>query len=48
VESVRTWLDEWVYGLKDHNEYLGKLGNETHERLKVEANYSEKINYGEY
>lgn len=48
VESVSAWLDEWVYGLKDHNEYLGKLGNETHERLKVEANYSEKINYGKY
>jgi glutaconate CoA-transferase subunit A len=48
VESVRGWLDEWVYGLKDHNEYLGKLGRETRERLKVEANYSEKINYGKY
>ncbi|HSM72898.1 MAG TPA: CoA-transferase [Anaerolineales bacterium] len=48
VESVRTWLDEWVFGVEDHGEYLQKLGEETLERLKVEANYSEKINYGKY
>jgi glutaconate CoA-transferase subunit A len=48
VESVKGWLDEWVYGVKDHNEYLGKLGQETQERLMVEASYSEKINYGKY
>ena len=48
VESVKTWLDEWVYGMKDHNEYLGKLGQETQDRLRVEASYSEKINYGKY
>ena len=48
VESVKTWLDEWVYGVKDHEEYLQKLGSETRERLKVEENYSEKINYGKY
>jgi len=48
VESVKIWLDEWVYGVKDHDEYLQKLGSETRERLKVEENYSEKINYGKY
>jgi len=48
VESVKEWLDEWVYGVKDHNEYLGKLGQGTLDRLKIEANYSEKINYGKY
>jgi glutaconate CoA-transferase subunit A len=48
VESVKTWLNEWVFGIKDHGEYLQKLGEETLERLKVEANYSEKINYGKY
>ena len=48
VESVKSWLDEWVYGVKDREEYWQKLGAETHERLKVEARYSEKINYGNY
>ena len=48
VESVKSWLDEWVYGVKDYNEYLGKLGQETRDRLMVKAKYSEKINYGEY
>ena len=48
VESVKSWLDEWVFGMKDHNEYWKKLGPETHDRLKIEANFSEKINYGKY
>ncbi len=48
VESVRAWLDEWVYGVKDRAEYWQKLGSETHERLKVEALYSDRINYGRY
>jgi len=48
VESVKSWLDEWVYGVKDRDEYWQKLGEETHERLKVKARYSEKINYGNY
>ncbi|GAB4456719.1 MAG: CoA transferase subunit A [Anaerolineales bacterium] len=48
AESVRAWLDEWVFGVKDRAEYWQKLGSETHERLKVEARYSEKINYGRY
>jgi glutaconate CoA-transferase subunit A len=48
VESVRAWLDEWVYGVKDRDAYWQKLGSEAHERLKVEERFSEKINYGKY
>jgi len=48
VESVKSWLDEWVYGVKDRAMYWEKLGMEKHEQLKVEARYSEKINYGNY
>jgi glutaconate CoA-transferase subunit A len=48
VESVRAWLDEWVYGVKDRGAYWQKLGSEAHERLKVEERFSEKINYGQY
>lgn len=48
VESVKAWLDEWVFNVKDHSEYVKKLGDETYKRLQVEENYSEKINYGKY
>ncbi len=47
-ESVKAYLDEWVYGVKDRDEYWEKLGQKTHKRLKVKARYSEKINYGQY
>ncbi len=46
--AVKSWLDEWVYGVKDRDEYWLKLGEETQERLKVRARYSDKINYGDY
>jgi glutaconate CoA-transferase, subunit A len=48
LDSVRSWLDEWVFGVKDRDGYWQKLGNETHERLKVEARHSDLINYGRY
>ena len=48
TETVKAWLDEWVYGVKDRNEYWGKLGAEVHERLQVKPRMSEAINYGEY
>jgi glutaconate CoA-transferase, subunit A len=48
AEATKRYLDEWVYGVKDRNEYWEKLGVETHKRLEVKARYSEKINYGRY
>jgi glutaconate CoA-transferase subunit A len=48
MDTVKAWLDEWVYGVKDRGEYWQKLGSETHERLKVEARYSDQVNYGNY
>lgn len=47
-ENVTAWLDEWVYDLKDHAEYWAKLGSEAHDRLKVQAAFSEPVNYGRY
>ena len=47
-ESVEAYLDEWVYGVKDRDEYWEKLSQKTRKRLKVKARYSEKINYGQY
>ena len=47
-ESVEAWLDEWVYGVKDREEYWAKLGEEVQKRLEVKPKMSEVINYGEY
>lgn len=47
-EAVKAYLDEWVYGVKDRDEYWQKLGEEAHGRLKVKPRMSEVINYGEY
>lgn len=47
-ESVRAWLDEWVYGTQDHAEYWQKLGEETHRRLQVAPRDSQPVNYGDY
>jgi glutaconate CoA-transferase subunit A len=48
MEAVKSYLDEWVYGVKDRAEYWQKLGPEVHHRLKVEPRYSEVVNYGDY
>ena len=48
VEATRQYLDEWVYGVKDRNEYWRKLGEATHERLAVPQQMSQPINYGQY
>ena len=48
VETVRTYLDEWVYGVKDRDEYWHKLGAEVHKRLKIDPRSSDVVNYGSY
>jgi glutaconate CoA-transferase subunit A len=47
-EGVEAWLEEWVYGVKDREEYWTKLGAEVQEKLQVKARMSEAINYGDY
>jgi len=47
-ETVKSWLDEWVYGVKDREAYWQKLGQEAHVRLQVKPQMSEPINYGKY
>ncbi len=46
--KVRAYLDEWVFGVKDRDEYWQKLGPEAHARLQVRPRLSAPINYGEY
>jgi glutaconate CoA-transferase, subunit A len=48
AEATTRYLDEWVYGVKDRNEYWEKLGTETHKRLEVPEQMSQPINYGKY
>ncbi len=48
AEATKQYLDEWVYHVKDRNEYWEKLGHETHKRLEVAQQMSQPINYGKY
>ncbi len=47
-ETLESWLDEWVYGVKDRAEYWQKLGLDVHARLKVKSKLSTPVDYGEY
>jgi glutaconate CoA-transferase, subunit A len=47
-ESTRAWLDEWVFSVKDRDEYWHKLDAETHTRLAVAPLLSTPVNYGAY
>jgi glutaconate CoA-transferase subunit A len=47
-DSVKQYLDEWVYGVKDREAYWQKLGAKTHKRLKIARRMSAPINYGKY
>jgi glutaconate CoA-transferase subunit A len=47
-ESVRAYLDQWVYGVKDRAEYWEKLGPAVHARLKVSPRPSTTVDYGRY
>ena len=48
ADAVKNYLDEWIYGVKDREEYWKKLGDGIHQRLQIKPKYSEPINYGEY
>jgi glutaconate CoA-transferase subunit A len=47
-QKVHDWLDEWVYGVTDHAEYLHKLGKETLERIQPGSAPAAAIEYGAY
>jgi glutaconate CoA-transferase subunit A len=46
--AVKTYLDEWVYGVKNRDEYWQKLGADVQQRLQVAPRLSEVVNYGQY
>ena len=47
-DTVQAYLDEWVFGVQDREEYWRKLGVEVHNRLKVDSHPSSPVDYGRY
>ncbi|GAB4569445.1 MAG: CoA transferase subunit A [Anaerolineae bacterium] len=48
LDETNRWLDEWVYGVRNRQEYLQKLGTDTLKRLKPGDAYAQAVNYGDY
>jgi len=48
ADSIKQYLEEWVYGVRDRDQYWEKLGTETHKKLEVTQFMSQPINYGKY
>ena len=47
-DSVSQYLDEWVFGVKDRDEYWKKLGEEKQTNLKIKSRLSATVDYGDY
>jgi len=47
-QAVQQYLDEWVFGVKNRDEYWEKLGPEVHARLKIKSRLSTPVDYGDY
>jgi glutaconate CoA-transferase subunit A len=47
-ETLKAYLDEWVYGVANRAEYWDKLGPEVHARLQVSSKPSIPVEYGNY
>jgi glutaconate CoA-transferase subunit A len=46
--SLDAWLNEWVFDLGSHAEYVEKLGDERWAALAPGTAMSGEVNYGEY
>lgn len=47
-ESTLSWLDEWVYGTADHEEYLERLGVDRVVELHPDPAYAAPVDMGRY
>jgi glutaconate CoA-transferase, subunit A len=47
-ETLEAWLQEWVYGLANHREYVQKMGDARMDALKPEEALSGQVDYGRY
>jgi glutaconate CoA-transferase, subunit A len=45
---LEEWLDQWVYSLSSHQDYVAKLGSHRWEQLTPTERLSEPVNYGGY
>ena len=48
TDTIRDYLDAWVFNVRDRAEYWEKLGSEVHQRLRVGERLSTPVNYGKY
>lgn len=48
TQRTQAWLEEWVYGVADHAEYMRKLGREAIERIRPGSAPASPIDYGAY
>jgi glutaconate CoA-transferase subunit A len=46
--TLDAWLDEWVFGLRDHADYVEKMGAAHWDRLRPEPALSGEVDYGRY
>jgi glutaconate CoA-transferase subunit A len=46
--KVDIWLNEWVYGVADHEEYIRKVGKETLDRIVPGSAPAASVDYGAY
>ncbi|MGH2554088.1 MAG: CoA transferase subunit A [Actinomycetota bacterium] len=46
--TLEAWLNEWVYDLGSHAEYVEKLGEDRWAALTPKESFSDPVNYGEY
>ncbi|GAC01020.1 3-oxoadipate CoA-transferase alpha subunit [Gordonia namibiensis NBRC 108229] len=44
--ALQTWIDEWVRGTRDHEEYLAKLGEDHWATIEVGSRPSGTVDYG--
>ncbi len=47
-ERLELWLNEWVYGLECHRDYVEKMGAAHWDALRPGEALSGQVNYGEY
>ena len=46
--QTQDWLDQWVYGLADHAEYMRKMGEACLERIRPGSAPASPVEYGAY
>jgi glutaconate CoA-transferase subunit A len=44
--GVRAYLDEWIFGVANHEEFMAKLGSDVMQRIAVRPHYSQPVNFG--